>query len=63
MSNQTELLTIQEMADILKVNIRWLYARTREKDPGSIPRIKVGRYLRFEESAVLDWLRNNTNQQ
>jgi len=49
-------LTIDEMAETLKVPKSWLYSRTRETGPGSIPRIKVGKYIRFDYQAVMDWL-------
>jgi excisionase family DNA binding protein len=52
-----ELLTINEMAERLKVPLSWLYSRTRITRPGSIPRIKVGKYVRFVESDVMEWLR------
>ena len=51
-----ELLTLQEMADNLKVPPSWLYSRTRQTGPGTIPRIKVGKYLRFRLEEVLAWL-------
>jgi excisionase family DNA binding protein len=54
--SMSELLTIQEMAERLKVPVSWLYARTRQTGPGTIPRIKVGKYLRFEEAKVMEWL-------
>ena len=52
-----ELLTLEELAGRLKVRRSWIYARTRETGPGSIPRIKVGKYLRFLEEDVMNWLR------
>ena len=51
------LLTIDEMAKILKTPKSWLYSRTRETGPGSIPRVKVGKYIRFIESEVMEWLK------
>lgn len=54
--NESELDTIEETAAWLKVPKSWLYAHTRQTGPGSIPRIKVGRYLRFERAAVRKWL-------
>jgi len=45
-------LTIDEMAETLKVPKSWLYSRTRETGPGSIPRIKVGKYIRFDLSSA-----------
>ena len=53
-----ELLTINEMAEKLKVPLSWIYSRTRITGPGSIPRINVGKYLRFVESEVIEWLKN-----
>lgn len=52
-----EIITINELADRLKVQKSWLYSRTRETGPGSMPRIKMGKYLRFEYQVVMDWLR------
>ena len=57
-----KLLTLEELAERLKVRKSWIYARTRETGPGTIPRIKVGKYLRFEEKPVLDWLRECNEQ-
>ena len=56
--NEANFLTIDEMAETLKVPKSWLYSRTRETGPGSIPRVKVGKYLRFFESEVMDWIRH-----
>lgn len=54
---QKELLTITELAERLKVPRSWLYARTREKGSNNIPMIRVGKYIRFEEEAVIEWLK------
>jgi excisionase family DNA binding protein len=54
--NKTELLTIDEMAALLKVHPSWLYSRTRETGEGTIPRIKIGKYIRFKESDVMAWI-------
>ncbi len=53
-----ELLTTDELAKYLKVPKSWVYSRTRETGPDSIPRIRVGRYNRFELNAVMEWLKN-----
>jgi excisionase family DNA binding protein len=52
-----ELLTLAEMAGKLKVPVSWVYSRTRERGEGAIPRLKVGKYLRFKESDVMNWIR------
>jgi excisionase family DNA binding protein len=51
-----ELLTTQELANRLRVPVSWVYARTRETGPSTIPRIRVGKYLRFYLDDVMDWL-------
>ncbi len=52
----SELLTIQEMAERLKVPVSWLYSRTRLKGEKTIPVVRAGKYLRFREAEVLHWL-------
>ena len=49
-------LTLDELALRLKVKKSWIYSRTRESGPNSIPRIKIGKYLRFNWQEVRDWL-------
>jgi excisionase family DNA binding protein len=51
------LLSVQEISEILNVPRSWVYSRTRETGPESIPRIKVGKYIRFELDEVMDWLK------
>lgn len=53
---ESELLTIDELAARLKVHPSWLYSRTRETGEGTIPRIKIGKYLRFSEPDVMAWI-------
>lgn len=60
MQNQ-ELLTIQEMADRLKVKKSFLYFRTMQTGANSIPRVKIGKYLRFDPSAVMQWIETQYN--
>ena len=55
-------LTIDEMADVLKVPKSWLYSRTRETGPDAIPRIKVGKYLRFRFEDVMHWIEEQQNE-
>jgi len=52
-----DLLTVQELAERLKTRASWVYSRTRERGPNSIPVVRVGKYLRFSLLEVLDWLR------
>jgi len=51
------LLTVEDLASQLKVKPSWIYGETRKTGPGTIPRIKVGKYLRFSMEDVMDWLK------
>lgn len=55
---EAPLLTPDELAEELKVPKTWVYSRTRETGPGSIPRIKIGKYLRFQIAEVMAWIRH-----
>jgi excisionase family DNA binding protein len=48
--------TVEEMAEILRVKKSWLYQQTMRKGPGTIPRIKVGKHLRFVPDDVQKWI-------
>jgi excisionase family DNA binding protein len=55
MSDQTvEWLTIEEAATLIRVPKSWLYERTRTN---TVPHIKLGKYLRFEQQELLTWVR------
>ena len=49
------LLNVDELAERLNVPKGWIYERTSR---GDIPFIKVGKYVRFEWNAILDWLKD-----
>lgn len=49
-------MTVAETAHVLHVPVSWVYGRTRRRGKERIPHIKLGKYLRFEEAAVRDWL-------
>ncbi|MBM4274370.1 MAG: helix-turn-helix domain-containing protein [Deltaproteobacteria bacterium] len=51
-----EIQTVEELAKALKVKPSWVYGETRKTGPGTIPRIKVGKYIRFRLLEVLAWL-------
>lgn len=59
---QQEFLTVREMAAKLKVQPSWLYARTRKKGEGAIPKIMVGKYIRFNEAQVIEWLKGKQHE-
>lgn len=51
-----ELFTIDEMAAHLKVKKSWLYFRSMQTGEGAIPRVRIGKYLRFNPSEVMTWI-------
>jgi excisionase family DNA binding protein len=47
------LLTADELAERLGMKTEWVWAQART---GRIPHVRLGRYRRFRESAVEEWL-------
>ena len=58
-STNDSLLTVDELAQKLKVPKSWIYARTRESGPEAIPKVHVGKYLRFKWNDVWKWIQKN----
>jgi excisionase family DNA binding protein len=57
-NNKRDLLTIEEMANRLRVGRTWIYRQTMRRGPGSIPRVKIGKYIRFVEADVMKWIQS-----
>jgi excisionase family DNA binding protein len=53
---EDSLLTVHDVAQILKVPPSWVYEHTRERCRDRIPGIRIGKYWRFLEKDVLAWL-------
>ena len=54
-----ELLTVEEVASLLKVTKSWVYEHTRARGlprPERLPHIKIGKYVRFEARSVRAFL-------
>jgi excisionase family DNA binding protein len=47
------LLTAEEVAGRLGVSVDWVWAQARA---GRIPHVRLGRYRRFRESSIDDWI-------
>ena len=56
------LIGVRELAEILGVHKSWIYSRSRETGAGSIPRIMVGKYLKFQHDNVMDWLKKQNEE-
>ena len=50
------LLTVEEVAEMFQVPQSWVYERTRKRGLERLPHLKLGKYLRFEEGAVREFL-------
>lgn len=48
-----ELLTAEEVADVLGMGVDWVYAQTRAR---KIPHIRLGRYRRYRRESIQAWL-------
>jgi excisionase family DNA binding protein len=53
---RNELLTIKEVAALLRVPVSWVYDRTRKRSLDRLPGIRLGKYWRFREAEVLAWV-------
>lgn len=54
-----KLLTPQQIADVLGVKISTIYQWTHQ---GFIPHVKLGRLVRFNETAVMKWVEERSNR-
>jgi hypothetical protein len=52
-----EIVTVAELAELLRLPKSWIYGRTRTAGITGFPVLRCGRYCRFEINAVLEWLR------
>lgn len=48
-----QLLTAHDVAEMLGVPPSWVYAASRE---GRIPTVRLGRYYRYREDAIVAWV-------
>jgi len=56
-----KLMTPQELAGYLRVDIRWIYKRTSADSQDKIPHLKMGKLLRFDTAseALQIWLESH----
>ncbi len=60
--NSQSFLTVQEVAELLRVPVTWVYARTRKRAANRIPGYRLGKYWRFQESEVLAWVQQQREE-
>jgi excisionase family DNA binding protein len=50
------LLAIEDVAELLKVPVSWVYERTRRRSSDRIPGFRLGKYWRFRRGEIIAWL-------
>jgi excisionase family DNA binding protein len=56
-----DILTPEEVATRLKIPESWVYEKTRARCRNPIPCLRLGRYIRFDWNAVIEWLTAGVN--
>ncbi len=51
-----ELMTIQQVAELLQVPVSWVYGRLRRRSSERLPGYRLEKYWRFDKGEVLAWL-------
>jgi excisionase family DNA binding protein len=51
-----ELMTVQQVAELLQVPVSWVYGRLRKRSLEKLPGYRLGKYWRFDKKEVLAWL-------
>jgi len=54
--DDSHLLNVSEVAQLLQVPVSWIYARTRHRTKDRLPGYRLGKYWRFDRSEVLAWV-------
>ena len=55
-NGSARLLTAEQVAEMYQVPKSWVYGRTRKRGVERLPHLKLGKYLRFEQAAVREFL-------
>jgi excisionase family DNA binding protein len=49
-------VTAEELSRVLNVPITWVWSRARQ---GKIPFLRVGKYMRFDQAEVIEFLKSD----
>lgn len=50
-----EIITPEECALLLRVQLSWVYEKSRSRSRDPLPCHRIGRYIRFKKSEVMQW--------
>jgi|SRR5580704_13893264 excisionase family DNA binding protein len=53
---EAQLLTIRDVAEILRVPVSWVYGRMRKRSREQLPAFRLGKYWRFRYDEVSAWI-------
>lgn len=62
MENHPVFITPDAVAEMLGVPTSWVYEKTRSRQRDALPVLRLGRYIRFEKDAVIEWARAHGNK-
>ena len=54
--SKCELMTVQQVAELLQVPVSWVYGRLRKRSLEKLPGYRLGKYWRFDKEEVIAWL-------
>jgi len=57
-ADESRLLTVHEVACLLRVPASWVYDRVRRRGNSQLPHVKLGKYLRFELATITKFIRD-----
>ena len=59
MENKERLMGPREVAEMYGLPVSWIYTKAEQ---GILPHFKLGKYLKFRESEVSNWLEEQRNK-
>jgi len=62
-TSMDELLTVEEVAEMLRVPASWVYGHTRRRATNRIPGFRLGKYWRFREADVNAWIERQKTEE
>jgi excisionase family DNA binding protein len=60
-ASNDSLLTVDEIAALLKVPVSWVYGHLRKRCTDRLPAYRLGKYWRFRAEEVLAWVRRHAS--
>jgi hypothetical protein len=57
--NPADLISLEQLAERLHVEVAWVREKVRRRSPNPIPCFNVGRHLLFDWGQVSEWIRNS----